>query len=264
MIQTREAAVQPLSHEQELQEDQYEFPYHYIPRLDKRGFAQVRVLAWGYEYLSYLSFVLDRLGEVPFEAMLDVGCGDGRFVHEAVRRFPDRRFVGVDYSARAIAQAQAMTPNARFHAGDVTDPGFLPERFQVATLIEVLEHIPPNAMPAFLRGVHARLAPGATLIATVPSAVVPVNRKHYQHFTGELLGRTLQPYFTVEALHYLNRVSPVVRAIQRAMTNRLFVVRARPLVNAFYRGYQQRWLRGGPDDTKRLCAVCRRAGGDGE
>lgn len=264
MTDTQEAAAQPLSHEQELQEEQYEFPYHYIPRLDERGFAQVRFLAWGYEYLSYLSYVLDRLGEIPFGALLDVGCGDGRFIHEAVRRFPDRRFVGVDYSARAIAQAQAMTPRARFAAGDVTDPSFLPERFEAATLIEVLEHIPPAQMDAFLRGVHARLAPGATLIVTVPSAVVPVNRKHYQHFTGDSLRATLAPHFAVESLHYLNRVSPVVRMAQRAMTNRLFVVRARPLVNAFYRTYQARWLVGGPGDTKRVCAVCRRAGGAGE
>jgi 2-polyprenyl-3-methyl-5-hydroxy-6-metoxy-1,4-benzoquinol methylase len=264
MTQSEVRPVEVLSSEQAIQEEQYDFPYHYIPTLDHRGFAQVRFLPWGYEYLSYLSFVLDRVGELEWDALLDVGCGDGRFVHEAVRRFPGKRVVGVDYSARAIAQARAMTPRAEFHAGDVTDPSFLPERFQAATLVEVLEHIPPDAMHAFLRGVHARLAPGATLVVTVPSAVLELNPKHFQHFTAQSLARSLEPFFTVERVHHLNRASKVVRGIQRALTNRLFVVRARPVTSWFFRAYQRRWLRAGPEDGMRLCAVCRRAPGAGE
>ena len=57
-------AADGLSAEQAVQEAEYEFPYHYIPRLEGGNFSQVRKLRWGYEYLSYLRFVLARLERV--------------------------------------------------------------------------------------------------------------------------------------------------------------------------------------------------------
>src|ERR1051325_285897 len=90
-----------LTPQQTIQDTQYQFPYHYIPTLENGNFSQVRKLRWGYEYLSYLRFVLSTLEEIQFESVLDVGCGEGRFLWEVSKCFSDKRLVGIDLSARA-------------------------------------------------------------------------------------------------------------------------------------------------------------------
>ena len=50
----------------------------------------------------------------PPNTILDVGCGTGRLLRAARRRWPDARLVGVDPSAGMIRAATAMTP-ADFH-----------------------------------------------------------------------------------------------------------------------------------------------------
>lgn len=53
------------------------------------NFSQVRNLSWGYEYLSYLNFVLEKASQIGFKSLLDVGCGDGRLLYELRQRFSD-------------------------------------------------------------------------------------------------------------------------------------------------------------------------------
>ncbi len=112
--------AETLSAEQAVQEAEYEFPYHYIPRLEGGNFSQVRKLRWGYEYLSYLRFVLARLERVEFGSLLDVGCGEGRFLREVSKRFSGKRLLGVDFSARtrlrAAAQPRPRLPTRRHRA----------------------------------------------------------------------------------------------------------------------------------------------------
>ncbi len=59
--------------------------------------------------------------------LLDIGCGDGRFLLDVLEQRPDCRGDGVDLNPRAIeraAQAAAsrgLTPRVAFHAVDVAD-----------------------------------------------------------------------------------------------------------------------------------------------
>src|SRR5437870_12131964 len=99
------ATAEGLSAKQAVQEAEYEFPYHCSPRLEGGNYSQVRKLRWGYEYLSYLRFVLTRLERVEFDSLLDVGCGEGRFLREVSKRFEGKRLLGVDFSARAVEYA---------------------------------------------------------------------------------------------------------------------------------------------------------------
>ncbi len=46
-------------------------------------FSQLRHWSWGYRYLGRLQVVFDLLDGLEFDSLLDVGCGDGRFLREA-------------------------------------------------------------------------------------------------------------------------------------------------------------------------------------
>ena len=68
------------------QESQYALPYHYIPSFEGGHFSQHLYWSWGLHYIGALEYILDVLGQEPFESLIDVGCGDGRLLQEIGRR----------------------------------------------------------------------------------------------------------------------------------------------------------------------------------
>jgi ubiquinone/menaquinone biosynthesis C-methylase UbiE len=57
-----------------------------------------------------------RPGEAP-GAILDVGCGTGRYLRDAAQRWPGARLCGVDPAAGMIAEARRLQPSIEFRAG---------------------------------------------------------------------------------------------------------------------------------------------------
>lgn len=257
--ETELKSVEGLSAEQAVQEAEYEFPYHYIPRLEGGNFSQVRKLRWGYEYLSYLRFVLARLERVEFGSLLDVGCGEGRFLREASRRFPGKRLLGVDFSARAVEYARLLNPGLRFVREDIADAAAPPESFDVVTLIETLEHVPPGELRGFVEGLRRRTSEGGLLVVSVPSRNIKMSAKHYQHFDLGSLKTALAPFFEVVEHHHLNRISKWDTLLSALLTNRYFILNERRMLNALFRRYERSLLAAGESDCKRICVVCRPA-----
>jgi SAM-dependent methyltransferase len=255
----RDATTNGLSAEQAVQEAEYEFPYHYIPRLEGGNFSQVRKLRWGYEYLSYLRFVLARLERVEFDSLLDVGCGEGRFLREVSRRFKGKRLLGVDFSARAVEYARLLNPGLSFARADISDDSATRGRFDVVTLIETLEHVPPAEVREFVSGLRRRVNEGGLLVVSVPSVNIKMSAKHYQHFDLGSLTTALAPQFKVEEHYYLNRISKWDRLLSAALTNRYFILNERRLLNALFRRYERSLLAARESDCKRICVVCRPA-----
>lgn len=246
-----------------IQEAEYRFPYHFLPRLTDAGFVQSIVLRWGYLYWSYLRFVLDLLEKMRPSSLLDVGSGDGRLIAEICARLPETRAIGVDTSERAVALAQAMSPRGEFHAGDVTEPGFLNSRFDAITMIEVLEHIPVHQLPTLRSTLRRHLNPGGRLIVTVPTKNIGPHPKHYQHFHLDSLVAVLGPDFTLESASYLNRRSSLCKLFDRLLTNRYFAVREPRLLGWLFGIYERRFLHATPTTAMRICAVFKAAHGDG-
>jgi SAM-dependent methyltransferase len=246
----------PFDKQQKIQESRYQFPYHYIPDLEDGNFTQVRTLRWGYEYLAYIRFVLTKIQSLQFDSLLDAGCGDGRFLYELRRLFPDKDLVGIDSSEQAIRLAKALGPNAEYVLGTIADPTLLRKHFDVITLIEVLEHVPPDNLADFVKGLSERLKAGGKLALTVPTRNVKVARKHYQHFDRQSLENVLRPFFTIEECWFLNRDSAGVKWLERLLMNRLFILNHRRLLNWVYRTYERRFLHAQPHNAKRICALC--------
>jgi len=244
-----------MAKEKQIQEDQYSFPYHFLPSLDRGGFSQTKTLRWGYEYLSYLRFILNKLGSKEFSSLADVGCGDGRFLAEATKRFPEKRFTGIDISERAIAYAKAFNPMPEYFCGDISSRYFTSRGFDIITLIETLEHIEPTKIPDFLLGVHKHLRSGGLLLLTVPTTNIKRNPKHYQHFTIESLSGTLAPNFKITEHHYLNKHSLSLRIFDSILANRFAILNQRQMLDSFYHMYERRYLNASEGDASRIFVI---------
>ena len=91
--------------------------------------------------------------------MLDVGCGEGVLTHEWAERLGHKRIVGIDLDdpkLRAEWQKR-QRPNLEYRAEEATSLSFGDNEFDMATAIEVLEHVPdPEATLAEMARVASR------------------------------------------------------------------------------------------------------------
>ena len=118
----------PKNKPQIIQEDEYSFPYHYIPEISDKGFSQIKHWSWGYRYLGGLRVVIDQLNKISFNSLLDIGCGEGRFLREVSQHYPEKTFVGLDYSTKAINLAKAFNPQLDYRCLNILKEEFV-ERF---------------------------------------------------------------------------------------------------------------------------------------
>jgi 2-polyprenyl-3-methyl-5-hydroxy-6-metoxy-1,4-benzoquinol methylase len=230
-----------------IQEEEYIFPYHYIPRFESGVFTQTMNINWGFEYLSTMEFLLGLLKDIPFKSLIDVGCGDGRFCSEAAKRFPGKRICGIDVSERAISLARALNPEVEFLAGNITTSPFKEMKsakggFDLAVSIEVLEHIKPAEAPRFIEKIALLLKPGGKLILTVPTLNTPLQTKHYRHFDYDTLEQLLKPNFNIEQFYYLNRISRGTDLIRKVLSNRLFIINSKRLRGWIYEYYIKKYV----------------------
>jgi trans-aconitate 2-methyltransferase len=116
-------------------------------------------LAWAQE-------LIDKLALNGDEALLDIGCGDGKISARIARALPRGRVHGIDLSADMIQLARGKFdgrshPNLRFQQMDAARiqlaRGF-DVVFSTAALHWVADH------PAVLKGVQACLKPGGRLL----------------------------------------------------------------------------------------------------
>jgi len=181
-----------LSKEQAVQEEEYGFPYHYLNLLS---------LMQDVEYTSYLKIVKKLLQPLKNKALLDFGCGDGRFEYEVKNQ--GCKAVGIDYSKKALDFARAFNPESDFKGIDIRK--FSPkQKFDCIVSIETLEHIPPKELPGIIIKLSKILKKDGKLVITVPSKNLPLSPKHYQHFNEESIKAYLEKEFSVEKIrgHY--------------------------------------------------------------
>lgn len=243
--------------EARLQEEQYAYPYHYLPRVEDGRFTQVRYWSWGLHYLGGIQVVLDQLEGLAFDSLLDVGCGDGRFLRELHRRFPEVEALGIDYSTRSIALANGMNPELTFEVRDLLEEP-LNASYDVVTAVEVLEHIEPERCGPFVEAMRDALADDGRLVLTVPHANKPVSEKHYRHFDGDALQDLLKPNFAKVELIPFDRRSLVLEGIKALLGWRgeHFIVNSPFILNRVRRFYEERCLYAATEsDCRRIAAV---------
>jgi SAM-dependent methyltransferase len=129
--------------------------------------------------------------------ILDIGSGPGDLALDLRRAFPQAELAGVELSAAGVAEATQRIPGVRFLQRDLLDPhddpGPLRSWAQYAVCSEVLEHLDDPVL--FLKRVCGYLAPGSTLVVTVPGGPKSEFDRHIghrQHFTPGMLRSLLE------------------------------------------------------------------------
>jgi 2-polyprenyl-3-methyl-5-hydroxy-6-metoxy-1,4-benzoquinol methylase len=222
---------------QKEQESYYWFPYHYVTQFTA-GFTQTFHDTWGINYAATLEFILQQVAAERLSSIVDIGCGDGRLTRELTERFPNLKIVGVDYSARAINLAKAMSPGIPFLNVDITQGGW-DETFDLAILMEVFEHVPPAVSEAFVGAVSRLLRPNGLIYVTVPHVNKPLEKAHFRHFSMNSLTSCFDGRFEVLQMLPFERRSNHKLILDKILGNRYCILNHAGLKNRIYSYYKR-------------------------
>jgi SAM-dependent methyltransferase len=97
--------------------------------------------------------------------LLDVGCGDGKFLN--LMRGLGWAVDGVDFDSKAIINAKEKY-GLNLHCGALEGVNFPKESFDAVTMSHVIEHLPDPLL--LLQEVRRILKPGGRLVVTTPNS----------------------------------------------------------------------------------------------
>jgi SAM-dependent methyltransferase len=99
--------------------------------------------------------------------MLDVGCGEGYYVRDAMNEGINA--YGIDISTHAIENALAEVKD-RITFGSITEIPFADEEFDIMTAFDVIEHIDPKYTSNMVEEIRRVLKPDGIIIITTPNS----------------------------------------------------------------------------------------------
>jgi ubiquinone/menaquinone biosynthesis C-methylase UbiE len=105
--------------------------------------------------------------ELPCEAFLDAGCGDGRYLAALAGELPER-VAGVDISERILATARARAPRADLRQANLEALPFDDGEFDLVLSSQVIEHVVDAE--AAMRELARVLRAGGTLVLSTDNA----------------------------------------------------------------------------------------------
>ncbi len=155
---------------------------------------------------SPLAAIRHVAGTIASRRILDVGCGEGRLVHQMVEA--GAVVSGIDPLEPAITRARSAIAGARFFVGGAENLPFENASFDVVVMVNALHHVPLALMARALGEAVRVVAPQGMLIVLEPLA------------TGSM-------FAAVRPIDDETLVRQAAQdALRQAMTDRLFVPHA--------------------------------------
>jgi 3' terminal RNA ribose 2'-O-methyltransferase Hen1 len=118
--------------------------------------------------------VLEKIGVLGAASVVDVGCGEGKLLAELARKKSLQKIVGMDVSSRTLEIAERRLDRlpplqkkriALLH-GSLTYRDKRLSGFDVATCVEVAEHLDPARVGALMRTLFEFARPQAVILTT--------------------------------------------------------------------------------------------------
>lgn len=144
---------------------------------NRRGYTHLS-LPFPYRLLAAICAPLAKPTTPAWEGggrMLDVGCGNGRFL--TGMRALGWQVEGVEFSAAGVQAARLS--NLKVHHGDLASAGFADGCFDLITARHVIEHIP--APQPFMMELARILRPGGRLVIETPNSTA-LGRQWFQTY----------------------------------------------------------------------------------
>ncbi len=151
--------------------------FGYVPDFrGRRPFVDLALHLVGYPYAprrNEARKVLELLNPHPGERILDLGCGDGVWFLELVRR--DIEVIGLDISSRDVRKASTRLCLSGLRASLVTASAteipFMDSSFEKVFSLNTIEHIREDRQ--VIREAFRVLRPGGCCVVSVPSGHLP-------------------------------------------------------------------------------------------
>lgn len=137
--------------------------------------------------------------------VLDIGTGLGHGA-SLLSQGVAKKVVGIDYSLTAIKEAQRryIQPNLQFICHNMLNtPNSELGMFDVAIAYEIIEHLTPESVHAFLSNIKQVLRVNGQVLLSTPNKLItspnsekPNNPYHLKEYTPEEYERLLKKYFS--------------------------------------------------------------------
>lgn len=142
-----------------------------------------------------LDTVLHHALSTGARTVLDLGCGEGEMLLRLAREAPVQRIVGLDISTEALAHArqalafaeEGQRTRVELRNGSFTEPDAALAGFDLALLVETIEHVDPGLLSRLERAVFGGYRAHHVLVTTpnqeynVLHGMAPGTMRHPDH-----------------------------------------------------------------------------------